>query len=196
MFGLPVPGVRWDPVRIPGIRLVRARLVGELDLSDGARASAGLPTMALVGCDIPGPIILSRARLPSLSICFSRFRELNLRECEIDGPLDFSGATPYPDGAAKHPPAWIDARGVIINGQLDGRGAWLQAKLPFLPREVTATRERRCALWLENADIRGSVLLLKREDDPFRACGGVTMDAAHVRGDIWADNARLTAWRR
>ena len=57
------------------------------------------------------------------------------------------------------------------------------------PAEDVKVGDRRYALWLANADVRGSIILL----DSFVADGGVCLRSARVRGDIWASGARFTA---
>lgn len=177
-------------VALPGVRIRGARIDGMLDLSDCARPGVGLPTLALENCDIPQKINLEGARISSLSIKNSRFSFVNAREAEIDGPFDFSSASPHPTSDGSREIAWIDARSSIINGQLTGNGAQLRAPKP---ENQPVRGNRRAALWLENADIRGSVTLLKDGDQPFVAQGGINLIAALVRGDIWANDAELMA---
>jgi hypothetical protein len=186
LLGLKLIGAR-DACVVPltGVRIQGARIEGVLDLSDGARPGAGLPGLVLENCDIAEPINLEGARIARLSIAGSRFRHLNARETDIDGAFDFSRACPLPDPVAPLAEGWIDLRGSIINGQLTGSGAFLQAPIP---RETVRPRDRRAALWMENATVQGSVMLM----DGFRAEGGVSLDAAIIRGDVWANEATVT----
>jgi hypothetical protein len=172
-------------IPLTGIRIKNAYVDGRLDLADLARPGTGLPVLALENCDLPDEINLAGSRFARLSIKGSRFCFLNMRESEIDGPFDFSGAEPYDDQSQE---AWIDARGCIVNGQITGSGARLVAPMPRPATEVKVS-ERRYALWLANADVRGSIILL----DGFVAEGGVCLRSARVRGDIWASGATITA---
>lgn len=186
LLGLPLGGVREAcPEPLKGVRIKGARIDGPLDLSDCARPGASLPALVLEDCDIPDPIDVEATRIARLSIAGSRFRYLNAREADIDGPFDFSGARPMPKPTLSPAEAWIDLRGSIINGQLTGSGAYLQAPPP---RAIVRPRDRRAALWMENATVHGSVMLI----DEFRAEGGVSMDAAMIRGDVWATDATVT----
>ena len=110
-----------------------------------------------------------------------------MRESEIDGPFDFSEATPYYDLDSKPSEAWIDARDCIVNGQITGSGARLAGPQPRPVAEVKPS-DRRYALWLANADVRGSIFLLNN----FVAEGGVCVRSARIRGDIWATGAKIT----
>jgi hypothetical protein len=175
--------------RIPltGVRIRNACIEGNLDLNDLARPGIGLPALMLEDCDLSGPINLEGSRFARLSIKGSRFSYLNMRECEIDGPFDFSGTGPYDRHDGSPLEAWIDAQGCIVNGQVTGSGARLVTPKA---RDATEVKEsgRRYALWLANADIRGSVILLRG----FSAEGGVCFRSARIRGDIWASGATLT----
>ena len=176
--------------RIPptGIRIRNARLDGPLDLADLARPGFGFPALILEDCDLPDPINLEGSRFARLSIKGSRFRYLNMRESEIDGPFDFSGAMPYEDPDGGPPEAWINAQGCIVNGQITGSGAHLVAPKARPAADIKES-ERHYSLWLANADIHGSIILLKK----FVADGGVCLRSARVRGDIWASGATITA---
>ena len=65
------------PVRTPGVRLKGVRIEGALDLTDCTGAGGtGLPALALIACDIAGPIDLSHARRARVSLAHSRLRSL------------------------------------------------------------------------------------------------------------------------
>jgi hypothetical protein len=174
--------------RIPltGVRIRNACLNGPLDLADLARPGVGFPALMLEYCDLPGEINLEASRFARLSIKGSRFRHLNMRESEIDGPFDFSGTAPYVDDDGTSSEAWIDARGCIVNGEITGSGA----RLVRTPRPTADVKkgERRYALSLANADVRGSVMLL----NGFSAQGGMCLRSARITGDIWATGATVT----
>lgn len=187
---LGVQGTGRTRTRIPptGIRIRNARLDGPLDLADLARPGFGFPALILEDCDLPDPINLEGSRFARLSIKGSRFRYLNMRESEIDGPFDFSGAMPFEDPDGRPPEAWINAQGCIVNGQITGSGAHLVAPKARPAADIKES-ERHYSLWLANADVRGSIILLKK----FVADGGVCLRSARVRGDIWASGATITA---
>ena len=49
------------------------------------------------------------------------------------------------------------------------------------PRDSVADGDRRAALWLAGATIRGSLRLV----EGFAADGGVSLDASRISGDVW-----------
>ncbi|MGA3004123.1 MAG: hypothetical protein ABSE20_20615 [Acetobacteraceae bacterium] len=165
-----------------GVRISGARIVGELDLSDCARPGTGLPTLELQNCCIPEPIDLSAARLAKLSLMGSRFTFVNLCETDIDGPFDFSDASGF-----ENTDCWIDARGALIQGQLTGERVRLRVGLPPEEGAALTPGDRRRALCLAGATIRGSVRLIGSFE------GGVSLDAARVTGDVRIDGGQLAA---
>jgi hypothetical protein len=175
-------------IPLTGIRIRNACLDGALDLADLAQPGIGLPALMLENCHLPDQINLEGSRFARLSIKESRFCVLNMRESEIDGPFDFSGVMPYEDLDGRRPEAWIDAQGCIVNGQITGSGARLVAPEARSNADVKES-DRRYALWLANADVRASIILLNE----FVAEGGVCLRSARVRGDIWATGAAITA---
>lgn len=186
LLGLPAGspgqarGEPW-PIRLPGVRIRNARIEGTLDLADCAGpGGAGLPALALECCEIAAPVDLTNARLARLSLRGSRIAEVQARGVKIDGSFDFSAVGPLGDDA------WIDAHGAVIDGDLLGRAARLHAPPP---RPGIAHRDARFALRLSGATIRGSIDLM----GGFVAIGGVALDTAHVRGDVVARAARVTA---
>jgi hypothetical protein len=195
LFGRARLGFR-EPVgaTLSGVRIRSATITGSLDLSDSARPFAGLPALELVDCDIEKDINMHAARLARLSLRGSRFGFLNLREAAIDGPLDISHCR-----GAEGKNCWIDGRGALINGDVLAEATKLRApkKRPEEELELRDPRARswpadaarRTALWLAGATIHGSVRLL----DGFVACGGVSLDAARVQGDVRVYQARMTS---
>lgn len=181
MLGQPIGGIQGSTVvPIPGIRIRGCCIRGSLDLADFARPGGGLPALVLENCDFDGVIDLAGARVARLSLKDSRFSHVILRETEVDGPFDFSGCGPIDLGGV----AWIDARDGLFHGQVTGSSAHLAA--PRRPDEEVAAGDKRYALWLHNADIRGSLVLF----DLF-AEGGVAIGASHIRGNVWLRGATL-----
>ncbi len=169
-----------------GVRIRGARIAGPLNLDDCAGSGEMLPALALEQCDITDEINLDGSRISRLSLKGSRFRDIKLREAEIGGPFDFSGCQPFKSQTGENEPAWIDARGAVINGQITGSAATLQ--LPPKRQDFEIEPEGpRFALWLAGADIRGSLRLCSG----FTAFGGVSLDGAQVHGHVWCDRARL-----
>ncbi len=186
LLGQNDPGIGrpWS-IGLAGLRIRGADIVGSLDLRDAAQPGEGLPALVLEACHIPESIHLCAARLARLSIAQSEFTELCLNEANVDGPLDFSGAKSAggTDGIA-----WIDARNALIAGQVTGDGARLRAVAAREPGEIRPG-EHRAALWLRDAEIRGSVQLV----NGFVAHGGVSLDTAQVRGDVRLTGAEVWA---
>jgi hypothetical protein len=181
MLGHPILGIQGAVVvPIPGIRIRGCCIRGPVDLADFARPGGGLPALVLESCEFDGIIDLTGARVARLSLKDSRFSHVILREAEVDGPFDFSGAAPNDLGGL----AWIDARDGLFHGQVTGSSAHLAA--PRRPDHKVAAGDKRYALWLHNADIRGSLVLF----DLF-AAGGVGIGASHIRGNVWLRGATL-----
>jgi hypothetical protein len=167
-----------------GVRVCGASIEDKLDLADCAQPGTGLPTLVLQNCEFSETIDLSAARLARLSLAGSRLGFVNLRETNIDGPFDFSGASALGDADC-----WIDARGALIGGDLIGDGATLCVELPNETGAELTAGDRRRALWLAGATVHGSVRLAAG----FAADGGVSLDTARVTGDIWIDGGLLAA---
>jgi hypothetical protein len=180
LLGLLVAPEPW-PIRLPGVRIRGATIDGRLDLSDCTGCGgAGVPSLTLESCAIADGVDLSNARLARLSLRASRIGEVVARGLRVDGTTDLSGVTPFAETA------WIDAHGVVVDGDLLCRGARLSIPLP---RPGIGHRDARYALRLSGAEIRGSVDLMGE----FTAIGGVALDTAHVTGDLVARGARIGA---
>jgi hypothetical protein len=180
LLGLPAPCDPW-PVRLPGVRIRGACIDGLLDFADcSGPGMTGLPALSLESCQIPAPVDLTNARLARLSLRDSRIAEVRARGVRIDGSFDVSGVAPLADAA------WIDAHAAVIDGDLLARGARLRSPPP---RAGIAQRDARYALRLSGATIRGSLDLMGE----FSAMGGISLDTAHVTGDVVARGARIGA---
>jgi hypothetical protein len=155
LLGQVLPGHR-EPVAIPltGVRLSGARITGGLNLADFAKPGTGLPALVLENCIIEGELNLTGARVARLSVRNSRFTCIRLREAEIDGPFDFSNARPLEHSDL----AWIDARDGLFHGQVTGKFARLAA-----PKTWDVPDENPNALWLNDIDVRGSLMLMGLE---------------------------------
>jgi len=164
------------PVRLPGVRIHGARIEGTLDLAD----SVGLPGLALEACEFAAPVDLTNARVARLSLRDSRIGEVRARGLRVEGVLDVAGVAPLGETA------WIDAHAAVIEGDLLARAARLQVPPP---REGIAHRDARYALRLSGAEIRGSLDLM----GGFVAIGGISLDTAHVTGDVVARGAAVGA---
>ncbi len=165
---------------MPGVRIIGARIVDDLDLADCARPGTELPALVLEDCDIDGPLDLTAARLSRLSLARSRFGSVDLREAYIDGPCDFSGTA----ADLGQRDCWIDARGALINGDVTAIGRLLTVR----PRHWNDIRngDRRYALSLTGCTIHGTVRL-----HDFQAMGGVSFDASNISGDLRISDARI-----
>ena len=164
------------PIRLPGVRIHGARIEDTLDLAD----SVGLPGLALEACEFAAPLDLTRARVARLSLRDSRIGEVRARGLRVEGVLDISGVAPLGETA------WIDAHAALIEGDLLARSARLQVPPP---REGIAHRDARYALRLSGAEIRGTLDLM----GGFVAIGGISLDTAHVTGDVVARGAGVGA---
>src|SRR5579872_3378831 len=163
-------------IRPPGVRIHGARIEDTLDLAD----SVGLPGLALEACELAAPLDMTRARLARLSLRDSRIGEVRARGMRVEGVMDISGVAPLSETA------WIDAHATLIEGDLIARSARLQVPPP---REGIAHRDARYALRLSGAEIRGSLDLM----GGFVAIGGISLDTAHVTGDVVARGAGVGA---
>ncbi|MGA3402276.1 MAG: hypothetical protein ABSC95_23965 [Acetobacteraceae bacterium] len=167
--------------RPPGVRISGACIEGALQLADSTRLTRPLPVLALETCDIAGNIDLSAAHLSRFSLAGSRVRCVSLRSARIDGPFNFSDVSGFDVDEC-----WIDARAASIGGDVLGERAMLRAPATR-PSEQLRDGDRRAALWLAGATIDGSVRLV----DGFSADGGVSIDAARVRGDVRLDGGAM-----
>jgi hypothetical protein len=174
-------------VQMQGVRIKGAVIEGGVNLKDSAIPGAGLPALVLEDCDIAGPLDCEAIRVARLSIRHSRIDMVNLREAEIEGAFDFSHVGPHERRNGRAEPAWIDARSVLVTGQLIGYDSCLRAPWRPQPDAGRAVRPGP-ALLLDDAEIRGSVDLRRT-----LIVGGLSMGAALVRGSIGLDNAYLVA---
>jgi hypothetical protein len=158
-----------------GVRLRSAFIEGPLQLDDLGKARDTLHCLMLENCVIPSMINLFSANLARLSLKSSWIGFVNLREAMIDGPFDFSDVLP-----ALGRDCWIDARGSLIAGDIDGSRSELRAP-PARPTNRIEPGDRRAALNLAGATVRGSLRLVQH----FVANGGVSIDAATISGDVW-----------
>lgn len=165
------------PVRTPGVRIKGVRIEGALDLSDCTGAGgAGLPALALIGCDIAAPIDLSHARLARVSLRGSRLRTLIADETAIDGEFDLAGVAPLA-GAPGTETLRLRARGARIDGDFTARGA----------KFARAGESNDDAVFLQGARINGNVIL----DDGFEAFGCVWLAGARIGGRLQCDGAQF-----
>jgi hypothetical protein len=177
----------WGGVRMQGVRIKGAVIKGGLNLADSAIPGTGLPALDLEDCDIAGPLDCGAIRIARFSIRHSRIHMLNLREAEIEGALDFAYVGPHEGKGGRAEPAWIDARSILVTGQLIGQDCCLRA--PWRTHQQAGRTVRpEPALILDDADIRGSVDLRRT-----LIVGGLSMTAALVRGNISLDSAYLVA---
>ncbi|HEV8016488.1 MAG TPA: hypothetical protein VGP48_13200 [Stellaceae bacterium] len=160
-----------------GIRIKGARVEGALDLTD-----AGLPALALDGCDIALPLKLDGARLGRLSIAGSRHAGLRARAAAIDGQVDFGATRPLADES------WIDLGSATIRGSVDGCDAALDAP-PARAKDDVPPWDHNYALRLSDTQIGGSLFL----NGKVVAKGGLCLDNAHIRGSVWARGATIIA---
>jgi hypothetical protein len=163
-------------VRTPGVRLKAARIEGALDLTDCSGAGgAGLPALALVGCELPEPADLSHARLARLSLKGSRLVRLNATEAQIDGELDLCDVAPLGEPGQETLTAKL--RGARIDGDVLARNA-------KFARAVDSDDD---ALMLQGAEIAGNVLL----DGAFEAFGCVWLMSARIAGGLSCEGAQF-----
>jgi hypothetical protein len=194
LLGLPPPkrsdDTPWPNGPVP-IRVRNARIEGEFDLIDGSGPGATpLPLLLLEHCEIPGSINLSHARLSRLSLKNCRITHLCAQRMRVDGSFDFSGVRGiepreyWKDRAI----AWIDARGALIAGDVEGVGAQLCAPTARADVDIPFLFERY-ALDFSNCDIHGRVLLTP----DFRADGGITFSDGSIQGEVWLNGATILA---
>jgi len=174
------------PVRLPGVRVRNAVIVGELDLKDcaGPGGNDGLPALELSHCEIEQAIEMSHARLARLSVEGSTFRLIHAHGLRLDGPFDISNSG-FPKGSTTAE-ASIDLTGAIIDGEVIGQGARLRCIKRDGPVDPSETHY---ALRLSDAAISGSVSLNRG----FIADGGVTISATQIDGEMWVSRASFIA---
>jgi hypothetical protein len=181
-FNRPFDGVPLGSIiTAQGVRLRHAFIEGPLHLDDLGRPQDGLRCLVLESCVIPSTINLFSTNLARLSLKSSWVGFVNLREALIDGPFDFSDVLP-----ALGCDCWIDARGALISGDIIGSRCELRAP-PARPSDAIEPGDRRAALNLTGATVRGSLRLVQR----FMASGGISLDAATISGDVWLQGGTI-----
>lgn len=207
LLGLPLPTRANNPnaphdrhtIASNGVRVRGARVEGVIDLSDSAGQDGnGCFPLLLEDCvlagegeaayqdpsDRPAPALdAGHARLSRLSLKNCRAGFINLADAELLGDLELHGLKALSEGGQCR----VEARNARIDGSIRAPAAQLNLRQVKLDKLEAAPADY--ALQLAGAEISGDVTLRPR----FSADGGVNIASVHVRGDLWADGAHLTA---
>lgn len=98
------------PIRLSGVRIEGARIVGALDLNACSGPDGrGLPSLALRKCEIAEPLDLSFSRIVRLSLEGSEIREVRLVGLQVDSSIDISYVRPAPAAHGEAETAFVDA---------------------------------------------------------------------------------------
>lgn len=191
---------------VRGVRLRRAVIKGEIDLSDCAGPEgAPLPPLLLENCIICGRDSVAhdihdekkverREIRRAISARNARLSRLSLKGCRIDGRVDLTDAALGGDleingVAALNVPGTscqIFAQRCTIAGSIVASNAHLNIPHDLLIDELDVPD---FALNLGESKISGSIVLQPK----FHANGGVNVSSAHVAGNIWAEAACIEA---
>jgi hypothetical protein len=122
--------------------------------------------------------------LARLSINQSRFRIVRAQGLRLVGSLGFAGARPFEtsDSGALEP-AFIDAGGARIGGDVEGARATLRAPLSRSNPDIT-----QFALRLAVCEIGGRISL-----DGAEFHGGLSLADSDIRGTVWLSGVHTTA---
>jgi hypothetical protein len=187
---------------VGAVRMLGARIRGELSCSGATLLNDDGDALSLDGAQIGGGVFLDVPEGGGHG--FRATGEVRMLGVEITGALDCSGATLVNEkgDALSLDRAQIGAS-VFLNvpeGGGDGfraagavrmLGARIAGDLSC--RNATLANEDGVALWLDGAQIGGSVFLDAPEEggDGFRATGEVRMPGAQIRGDLSCSGATL-----
>jgi hypothetical protein len=153
-----------------GLRIEGARITGGLDWE---WQHLGVP-LALVDCDIEGPITLDHARIAGLSLIGCRLPGLSAEQMTCDSTLRLLDSTV--DGT-------VDLRDVEVTGALLASGATVEGTVGGDPDRPGV----RLAILADRIRLSGALVL----GGGFGAHGVVRLTGARIGGDLLAHGARF-----
>lgn len=182
--------------RVPAVRLVGARILGELNLTHGEL----LHPLMLRACDFSEPIVLDYAVAQSIDLRESRFPRLHADGVRVAGNLDLRDAVVGGDPQNAEDEA-AEARGVrAVGARVDADfyagGIIVSGGFIVVGADIAGVLTLRYALLanpggvaLEAGGLRtGRGLLLSH----LRACGEARLPGARIGSIVRLDNAQLS----
>jgi hypothetical protein len=207
IIGLPLPEKANEPesalvsykVANNGVRIKGAYIKGTIDISDcfGSEGN-GCPLLSFEECILagtdeksyatpssrPNPCLNARhSKLFRLSFKKCKFGFIDISDSEILGTVEFEEVIPLVDSGLCR----IEAMGTRIDGSFTISNTELSLEQKNSNEHDSNPPEY--ALNLKGAEISGDVLLRPM----FKAIGGISISRSHIKGDLWADGAHLTA---
>ncbi|WP_062429043.1 hypothetical protein [Herbidospora daliensis] len=177
------------PGEVAAIRLIGARIVGDIDLG-GADVTA---TLHLIECLVHGVIDLVEAQTKALRFRDCDVRRIRAGRARIDGVLDLGGSVLH-EG--------IRLDNAHVSGQLRMSGCrlgspaawtapksgWASAEYLGDPRELA---QPHTAIWAGGLVVEGGAFLRG-----MTVTGGLRMHGARFNGGLWLQNTTITATGR
>ncbi len=178
-----------EPGQVAAIRLIGARIVGDLDLS-GAEVTA---TLHLIRCQVDGVIDLVEAQTRALRFRDCEILRLRAGRARINGVLDVGGSV-LKEG--------IRLDNAHVSGQLRMSGCrlgcpggwtsedagWSSARYPGDPREQD---QKHTALWAGGLVVEGGAFLRG-----MTVTGGLRIQGARFNGGLWLQDTTIRATGR
>ncbi|WP_051760403.1 hypothetical protein [Herbidospora cretacea] len=177
------------PGQVAAIRLIGARVVGDLDLA-GAELTT---TLHLIECRVGGVIDLVEAQTRALRFRDCDLLRLRAGRVRVNGVLDLGGCVVH-DG--------IRLDNAHVSGQLRMSGCeigspahwslkeagWAGARYTGDPREQ---EQRHTALWAGGLVVEGGAFLRG-----MTVTGGLRLQGARFNGGLWLQHTEITATGR
>ncbi|WP_066363976.1 hypothetical protein [Herbidospora mongoliensis] len=177
------------PGQVAAIRLIGARIVGDLDLS-GAEVTS---TLHLINCRVAGVIDLVEAQTRALRFRDCEILRLRAGRARIDGVLDVGGST-LKEGIRldnAHVSGQLRMSGCRLGcpgGWTPENAGWSSARYPGDPREQD---QKHTALWAGGLVVEGGAFLRG-----MTVTGGLRLTGARFNGGLWLQDTTITATGR
>ncbi|GAB1822578.1 hypothetical protein [Herbidospora sp. RD11066] len=174
------------PGEVAAIRLIGARIVGDLDLA-GAEVTA---TLHLIECHVSGVIDLVEAQTRALRFRDCDIRRLRAGRARVDGVLDVGGSV-IREGIRldnANVSGQLRMSGCTLGSPADwtpGKAGWSSAQYTGDPREQA---QRHTALWGGGLVVEGGAFLRG-----MTVTGGLRLHGARFNGGLWLQSTTITA---
>lgn len=187
-------GYRPANINIRGGEVIGALKLSDLPIGHDRR----IPSLRLREMQIDDPIYLDNCRIARLALNRCRITRLQARDAEFAGAIDLRGlrasghrlspgVVRYVDRDVDAPECSVDLANSRIDGDVRLNDAQLCVGKPYSDEQSIGPKPY--ALNLRAAEVAGAL----RMEPNFVAVGGVTIADAHIRGDVRAHGALLTA---